>query len=142
MSAGSCFFEEQAAPLGMPTVFTNPLYGGPAPERSFWSLGDQIRGCCPLCTLPVSQCTPCATCGRVGTGFALNWRSVRRPPTPCSLALLPRAHRRTQPHVDGHQRAAVTTCCTGGLSPVPNMTDTRICRVTPSPGQYLARSIF
>ena len=60
-------------------------------------------------------------------------RAVRSHPVDC--ACIPR---RASPRTDGNQRAVSTTCRTGGVPFVPNMTNTESCRVAPRLRQYLA----
>ena len=60
-------------------------------------------------------------------------RAVRSHPVDC--ACIPRW---ASPRTDGNQRAVSTTCRTGGVPFVPNMTNTESCRVAPRLRQYLA----
>ena len=49
--------------------------------------------------------------------------------------------RRAPARTDGHQRAVVATCRTGGVSFVQTMTNASSCRIAPSSKQYLARGV-
>ena len=78
-SAGAIFIAEGFVSCGVPAVLRNIRCGARTPpQRSCWSLGDQVRARCSLCALLFSTCTPSTACDRVGAGFAQNWRCTRR----------------------------------------------------------------
>jgi len=62
-----------------------------APQSSCRGLGGQTRARCSRRTLSFSQRIPRTACGRVGAGFAGNWRSARRSCAPCALRMHPKA---------------------------------------------------